>query len=638
MSATLSNTFVSRGFCADLKYSKFTGGGGTNAWYRNGAATDLFDDSPAVNDSIYVYMCAPFDGWEVVNISSPMTSTSHVLAYEYWNGSAWTAVSGLTDGTNALTQNGQITWTKPTDWETVSASTGAGSKSGAYAIFALRIRLVSFTDITEGGYLTGYQKVRQKYINISDGGSHTPASLYADDVAGSWGIITKKGDYAYDISCGVSFGSGTFTFNNTKIKIGEAGSANYVPFQVSGCIMLCNDSATYMSDDLASALIVYSKGSYGTISFRPNKASKLYNLYLAQPYDSHYSRFATYTSGGSGQAQWYNVLIGSMMYTGGSHYFNRINFQNIQYLLSAGDTVYDNCIFGTKFNKDPKYAPVVLRPTFDGGRSATHDWIGMYYPDSLTRQHHMDVVSAQWTKGNKWKCFCDDYLPASTKRSHIHIYSNYLNIKVQDKDGNAINGAALSITDKHGNGALWKDLDCYTTSNFTDVNDTTCNVNDGTKLSVDDVILYWGEILIVTNIAGNTITFTRGAETGSARVFNLGDYYVPLRRRVAEMNIDTSKDEIYIQERTYYKYTTDGGVTSTGNVYTNYPPLEVKVTKDGYQDYNATIPFNEAVDNINKSGEVFMTAVLNKQVGLIIAKGKACVNTAPENPTNEIFV
>ena len=189
-------------------------------------------------------------------------------------------------------------------------------------------------------------------------------------MAGGWGVITKKGDYAYDISCGVNFGTATFTFDNTKLKIGDAGSPNYVPFRVYGTTMLCNDDATYMSDDLASALIVYSKGGLGTMTFYPNKASKFYNLYLAQPYDTHYSRFATGTSGGSGQAQWYNVMIGSMMYTLGSHNFKRMNFQNIQYLLSAGDTIYDNCVFGKTFNKDPGAAPVVLRPTFDGGSSS----------------------------------------------------------------------------------------------------------------------------------------------------------------------------------------------------------------------------------------------------------------------------
>ena len=594
---TLEYTFDSQGMLNELKYSKFTGGGVTNDWYNHATSTDLFDDAPTANDCIYVYMSAPFDGWEVVNISSPIAADAHVLAYEYWNGSAWGAVAGLTDGTNELTQNGQITWTKPTDWETVLANTGAGSKAGAYAIFALRIRLVSFTNFTEGGYLTAYQKVRQKYININDGGSHTPASLYADDIAGSWGVITKKGDYAYDISCGVYFGSATFTFNSVKIKIGEAGSPNYVPFKVYGCTMLCNDDAIYMSDDLASALIVYSKGYLGTMTFYPHVNSKLYNLYLAQPYDTHYTRFATYTYGGTGavQAQWYNVLIGSMMYTGGSHNFNRMNFQNIQYLLTAGDTIYDNCIFGTRFKKDPNYAPVATRPTFDGGATAASDWISFYYPDDLTRQHHMDSISGSWTKGNKWKCYCDDAYPDSTTRSHIQIYSQYLSLKVRDEDGNLLSGVTLTLTDAHGNNGLWEDLGVYVTVDPTTATDTNMVVDDASGLATDDVLLYWGEIMKITNIATNTLTLERGHETG-ARVYNLYDLYVPLRRRVSSMTIDGSKDEIYVLERVYYKHSLDGGTTSTGNLYRDYNPYTLTLSKSGYRTYTGDFTFDNEAD------------------------------------------
>lgn len=611
MALTLSNTFYSRGLCADFKIAKFNNGGTSNVYYRNYTNSELFDDAPTVGDYILFYASAPFSGFEAVNLSSVIAAASHNLTYQYWNGTAWTSFTGLTDGTNQLTQNGQIAWTQPTDWETIAANNGNASKSGGYAVFALKVTLTAFSGFTEGGYLTGYQKIRQKYLNFNDGGSHTPASMYADDVAGSWGVVTKKGDYAYDISCGVYFGNCTFTFNSTKIQIGDAGSPNYVPFKVYNCTMACNDSSVYLSSSLGSALIVYSKGNGGTITFYPTTQSKFYNLYLAQPYDTHYSRFATYSYGGVTQCKWYNVFIGSMMYTGGSHNFRRMNFQNIQYLLSAGDTIYDSCIFGTKFNKDPGYAPVVLRPVFDGGGGSTSDWIGMYYPDSLTRQHHFDAISGQWTKANKWKCYADDAYPTSLQRSHIHIYSNFLNIKIEDEYGNKLSGAKLSITDKHENGALWEDLDVYFTSSPSDVNDTSLTVDDASGLSVADIILWWGEVMVLLNIIGNVLTVSRGNEN-SARGFNFNDRFVPLRRRIAEMTIDEKKDEIYIQERTYYKYTTDGGVTSTGNVHTDYPPLALKVKLKGYETFNAVIPFNEADDNINRSGEVFMTAIMKR--------------------------
>ena len=610
MAATLLNTFYSRGICSDLYYACYDQAGTNRYYYRKNYSNELFPDDAQVGDFVFIAMSAPFSGWEAVNLT-PIGADSYTLAYKYWNGTSWVAFSGLTDGTNQFSQNGQITWTQPTDWETWAYDSNTESKSVRYAQYLFKIEITALSNWTEGGYLTGYQNVRQKYINVNDGGSHTPASLYSDDQSNGWGVITKKGDYAYDISCGVYFGSCTFTFNSTKIQIGDAGGPNYVPFKVYRATMLCNDSSTYMSDDLASALIVYSKGSEGTITFTPHVNSKFYNLYLACPYDTYYARFAISTYGGTGtvQAQWYNVLIGSMMYTIGSHYFNRINFQNIQYVLSAGDTVYDNCIFGTVFAKDPGYVPVFLRPTFDGGSSDTDDWTSGYYPDSLTVQQHMDIISAKWTKGNKWKCYADDAFPDSLQRSHIVCYSNFLNVKIQDKAGSAINGAKLSITDKHGNNALWEDLDVYFTNNFDDVNDTTVSVDDASGLNVDDEILWWGEVLKITNISGNDLTVSRGNES-SARVFDTKDIYVPLRRRVPTMNIDGSKDELYIQERTYYKYTTDGGTTSTGNVYTDYAPLTLKVSKKGYKSFTVIIPFVEAADAINKSGEVFITAVM----------------------------
>ena len=623
--ATLENGFLSRGMYSDLKYTMYDQGGTNRAYYRIYTSNDLFSDSAQVGDFVFVSMCAPFSGWEVVNLDTVIGAVDYTLVYEYWNGTSWGNFTNFVDGTNNLSQNGQITWTQPTDWETWRYDSNTASKSGAYAQYLLKIRITSLDTWTEGGHLTGYQKVRQKYIYLNDGGSHTPASLYADDIANGWGVITKKGDYAYDISCGMYFRTATFTFNSAKIQIGDAGSPNYVPFRVYGCTMICNDHATYLSDDLASALIVYSKGSEGTIAFYPNVNSKLYNLYLAQPYDTHYSRFAVYTiGGGSGTlCQWYNVMIGSMMYTGGSHNFVRMNFQNIQYLLSAGDTVYDNCIFGTRFNKDPSYAPVVLRPTFDGGSTAAGDWMGMYYPDSATRQHHMDVVSGSWTKGNKWKCYCDDAYPTSTQRSHIQIYSQFLNADTFDKDGNPLFGVSLKLKNETGFSVLWEDLDVYFTSSPSNTLDASLIVDDASTLNAGDKILWWGEIMNITNIAGNTLTVERGLY-GSARGFNFNDRYVPLRRQVESMTIDESKDEIYVLERVYYRYSLDGGITTTGNCYKDYGATTVTASKPGYETYTANFEIRDELDL-----SITMTPGLSDDCGMVEVYGTEYTSGEP---------
>lgn len=592
---TLETGFESRGMCDDLRWAMYDTGGTNRAYYNKYTNYDLFSDTAVVDDFVFICMSAPFSGFYAVGLTTPIASVSHTFYFEYYNGTCWTNFTDLTDSTNNFTQAGYINWTQPTDWETWGITSNVASKSGGYAQYLLKIKIATLDTWTEGGHLTGYQYARQKYIYLNDGGSHTPASLYADDVAGGWGVITKKGDYAYDISCGFYFRSGTFTFNAVKIQIGDAGSPNYVPFRVYGTILLCNDGGIYMSDDLASSFIVYSKGALGTMSFYPNKASALYNLYIAQPWDTHYSRFATGSYGGTGQMQWYNVLIGSMMYPTGSFNFNRINFQNIQYLLSAGDTIYNSCIFGKTFSKDPSYAPVITRPLFDGGSTANHDWMSQYNPASITRQHHMDVISGSWTKGNKWKCVVDDYNPTSTVHSHIMIYSQYLNVDVFDVNGTALSNATLSLKNATGFSVLWEDLPVVLTSTPSDATDTSWVVNDSSLLSLGDKILFWGEIINITNIAGNTLTVERGLYN-SSRVYGLRDYFVPLRRQVVSMNINETQDEIYVLERVYYKYSLDGGVTSTGNLYKDYGATTITVSKTNYTTYNATLEIRDELD------------------------------------------
>lgn len=55
--------------------------------------------------------------------------TDGVVTWEYWNGSAWAALTGVTDGTTsfkaALSHGQRVTFTQPTDWTAVQIN-GAG--------------------------------------------------------------------------------------------------------------------------------------------------------------------------------------------------------------------------------------------------------------------------------------------------------------------------------------------------------------------------------------------------------------------------------------------------------------------------------------------------------------------------------
>jgi hypothetical protein len=73
----------------------------------------------AAGDAIYIGHATKTFAQIDINISTQGDYTDPVIAYKYWNGTAWTAVSGLTDGTTAFeAATGVVssTFTLPTDW------------------------------------------------------------------------------------------------------------------------------------------------------------------------------------------------------------------------------------------------------------------------------------------------------------------------------------------------------------------------------------------------------------------------------------------------------------------------------------------------------------------------------------------
>lgn len=73
----------------------------------------------AVNDAYYFAHNEEFSRLKL-DISTAFAGTSLTIVWEYWNGSAWTALSGVSDGTNGLLNTGPniVSWTIPGDWTT----------------------------------------------------------------------------------------------------------------------------------------------------------------------------------------------------------------------------------------------------------------------------------------------------------------------------------------------------------------------------------------------------------------------------------------------------------------------------------------------------------------------------------------
>ena len=88
----------------------------------NSAATaDVtpFPLSETVNDYFAIGYVGKFQS---LSVDVGTAGTVGVAAWEYWSGASWTALSGVTDGTNSFTTAGvnTVTYTVPTDWAATS--------------------------------------------------------------------------------------------------------------------------------------------------------------------------------------------------------------------------------------------------------------------------------------------------------------------------------------------------------------------------------------------------------------------------------------------------------------------------------------------------------------------------------------
>lgn len=114
--------------------------------FREATADDVevLPATPAAEDAAYFGLAASTFGRLDVNITTKAVALVADVEWEYWNGTAWTAVSGLTDDTEgwAVDDTGivSVTWTVPTDWAKCTVD-------GVNAYW-IRSRVSAFTSIT----------------------------------------------------------------------------------------------------------------------------------------------------------------------------------------------------------------------------------------------------------------------------------------------------------------------------------------------------------------------------------------------------------------------------------------------------------------------------------------------------------
>lgn len=126
--------------------------------FNSAAANDVdpFPATEAVNDYMAVGFTQTF-GDLVINVGT--VGVGGVVAWEYWNGTAWIALSGVTDGTTNFTTSGQnsVVFTVPQDWAALILN-------GSASLFYIRARVATVYStnpiLTQGFIQSGDEWIR----------------------------------------------------------------------------------------------------------------------------------------------------------------------------------------------------------------------------------------------------------------------------------------------------------------------------------------------------------------------------------------------------------------------------------------------------------------------------------------------
>jgi hypothetical protein len=149
---------------------------------EGGTAFVMFQGPTANNDEAHFGMSQPFDRLRFDFAALGVQGTAITLAWEYWNGSAWTAFTPSGDTTSEFTANGSVTWSiaSLTGWATTTVNSAT--------LYWIRVRFTAGTwstnptvnYVTATGWTRAFSGTNQAayhmgagngfYINVNDNG------------------------------------------------------------------------------------------------------------------------------------------------------------------------------------------------------------------------------------------------------------------------------------------------------------------------------------------------------------------------------------------------------------------------------------------------------------------------------------
>jgi hypothetical protein len=599
-------------------------------------------------------------------------------------------VSATTDSTNRTIE---LNWTydSPNDHVIIQRSTTSGSypplSGGLFSPRNLTLwntrpyALGTITTIDDtGGTSTGdpgweatnFDTSRAyPLIEVTGAGSSDVVTLYdiwQEDVANSWGVIerlapadlkevTSVGNWNYE-SPFVTYGSLRFnncTFRHRGLHImyqGAISNNTNVTFEYG------NSSQRFLP-----YLLFYNTPQFGTTDNGTTYSSSQYIYNMADLTGSSNSYSYDYIKrqinpinsgyGGFGQG-----VYDDGVKTSGVLQRNIIGLNSANGMPVFGGQYDDNILESNRHNiRGGIIANTLVRYS---GEGCSHRWTQETIYDSpriiksntdVTWGQNLTTV-AHWNPTYQSKGQTNNvpyfYLGASNSGSiGSSMYIGYTaKIKVIDTEGNPIEGATVTITDSTGYSDIWTNAGYYvTTTSFAD-SVTSLTVNDGSLVTVGEIIRHrtCTERMQVSSVNSNTIAVTRGVQNTTSFPSLRNEYTVDYEdtwwKQVSELTTDANgyvTPDYPLTQVNYKVARSDGSyfqqgyanslVTSGYATQTDFTPHTLTVSKRGYQTKTIVFDLNSKIDQ---------GVTLEKVVKYIMPEGKKMYwNLKPEDGQNK---
>jgi len=209
---------------------------------------DPWPASEAIGDQMAVGFHSPFNKLTVT--VSATAGVGGTLTYKYWNGTAWTAVSGLTDATTGFTVAGAntVVFTMPTDW----APRSLNGSDDLYYLVAEVAGVYSTNPILN-------------QIVIENQGPYDEFDIIAE--------VTKTGtlgtaEWRYTLDGGESYtdsivipSGGTYSPANTGLKFTFTAGGGPVYFEDGDLFTLTTTPPHFAAADLSAAVTALKAGT-----------------------------------------------------------------------------------------------------------------------------------------------------------------------------------------------------------------------------------------------------------------------------------------------------------------------------------------------------------------------------------------